>query len=168
LPIVKNDNFFYSALRNYRRNPMKRVLVLCSLLALAACVQPAAAPPPPAPPPPPAAAAPPSHTYTVYFGWNRSWVGPSGVAVLQQAANAFKAGGVVTVQITGYTDRSGSARYNQRLSVRRAWHVAHILTRMGVPRKAMSVTGRGENDNAVPTPDGVREPRNRRVTVVEG
>jgi hypothetical protein len=32
----------------------------------------------------------------------------------------------------------------------------------------MAVAGRGENDNAVPTPDGVREPRNRRVTVVEG
>jgi outer membrane protein OmpA-like peptidoglycan-associated protein len=32
----------------------------------------------------------------------------------------------------------------------------------------MSVGGRGESDLAVPTPDGVREPRNRRVTVVEG
>jgi outer membrane protein OmpA-like peptidoglycan-associated protein len=106
--------------------------------------------------------------FTVYFAWNRSWVGPQAIEILKQAAASFQAGGVVTVQVTGYTDRSGSARYNQRLSVRRARTVAHILAHMGVPWKAMTVAGRGENDNAVPTPDGVREPRNRRVTVVEG
>jgi outer membrane protein OmpA-like peptidoglycan-associated protein len=105
--------------------------------------------------------------FTVYFAWNRSWVGPEGIAIIEQAANAYKAGGVVTVQVTGYTDTSGSASYNQRLSVRRAQHVAHILARMGVPWNAMTVQGRGETDLAVPTPDGVREPRNRRVTVIE-
>ena len=142
---------------------MKRIVVLCSLLVLAACVQPA---PPPPPPPVPAVAAP-ARVFTVYFGWNRSWVGPAGMAVLQQAANVYRGGGVVAVQVTGYTDTAGSAAYNQRLSERRAYHVAHILTRMGVPWNAMQIGGRGENDLAVPTPDGVREPRNRRVTIVE-
>ena len=142
---------------------MKRVLALCTLLIVTACA-PLVAPAPPPPPPPPMAA----KVFTVYFAWNRSWVGPAGMAILKQAAATFAAGGSATVQITGYTDRSGSARYNQRLSVRRARHIAHILARMGVPWRAMAVAGRGENDNAVPTPDGVREPRNRRVTVVEG
>jgi OOP family OmpA-OmpF porin len=144
---------------------MKRVLALCTLLMMAACVPILAPVPPPPPPPPPPMAA---KVFTVYFAWNRSWVGPQGVAILQQAAATFKAGGVVTVQVTGYTDTSGSARYNQRLSVRRARIVAHILAHMGVPWRAMTVAGRGENDLAVPTPNGVREPRNRRVTVVEG
>jgi hypothetical protein len=31
----------------------------------------------------------------------------------------------------------------------------------------MIVTGRGENDNRVPTAPGVREPQNRRVEIVE-
>jgi outer membrane protein OmpA-like peptidoglycan-associated protein len=106
--------------------------------------------------------------FTVYFAWNRSWVGPQGIAILKQAAATFRAGGVVTVQVTGYTDTSGSVAYNQRLSVRRARIVAHILGHFGVPWKAMTVAGRGESDLAVPTPNGVREPRNRRVTVVEG
>jgi outer membrane protein OmpA-like peptidoglycan-associated protein len=110
----------------------------------------------------------PARVFTVYFAWNRSWVGPQGMAILKQAADTFRAGGIVTVQVTGYTDTSGSVFYNQRLSVRRARHVAHILSHMGVPWNAMTVAGRGENDLAVPTPDGVREPRNRRVTVVEG
>jgi OOP family OmpA-OmpF porin len=145
---------------------MKRLLVLCTLLALAACVPPGSAPPPPGGPmaaPPPI----PGRLFTVYFGWNRSWVGPEGITILEQAANLYRAGGVVTVQVTGYTDTSGSAAYNQRLSERRAYHVAQLLTRMGVPWNAMTIAGHGENDLAVPTPDGVREPRNRRVTVVE-
>lgn len=147
---------------------MKRILVLCSLLALAACV-----PPPPGPPPPPPGgpiAGPPpipGRLFTVYFGWNRSWVGPEGIAILQQAANVFRGGGAVTVQVTGYTDTSGSPVYNQRLSERRAYHVAQILTHMGVPWNAMAISGHGENDLAVPTPPGVRDARNRRVTVVE-
>jgi OOP family OmpA-OmpF porin len=142
---------------------MKRVMILLSLLAMAACAP--LVPPPPPPPIPPAAAMP--RVFTVYFAWNRSWVGPEGVAILQQAANVFRAGGVVTVQVTGYADTSGSATYNQRLSVRRAQHVGQILAKMGVPWTAMAIQGRGETDLAVPTPDGVREPRNRRVTVIE-
>jgi OOP family OmpA-OmpF porin len=147
---------------------MKRAIVLfCSLLALAACVS-AEVPPPPPPPPGPIVAPPPvARVFTVYFGWNRSWVGPAGIAILQQAAAVYQAGGVVTVQVTGYTDTSGSADYNQRLSERRARHVAYILAHMGVPWNAMTLAGAGETNLAVPTPDGVREPRNRRVTVVE-
>ena len=37
---------------------------------------------------------------------------------------------------------------------------------IGVPRNQMAVSGRGENDNRVPTADGVREPQNRRVEIV--
>ena len=144
---------------------MKRAIVLCSLLAMAACVP--VPPPPPPPPPPPMAGPVGARVFTVYFGWNRSWVGPHGMAILQQAANVYNAGGVVTVQITGYTDTSGSVPYNQRLSERRARHVADVLHHMGVPAQAMAVGGAGENNLAVPTRDGVREPRNRRVTVVE-
>jgi OmpA-OmpF porin, OOP family len=144
---------------------MRRAIVVCSLLALAACVPPPVAPPPP--PPPPLAAPPGARVFTVYFGWNRSWVGPEGMAILQQAANVYHAGGVVSVQVTGFTDTSGSPAYNQRLSERRAYHAAQILARDGVPWPAMTIAGHGENDLAVPTPPGIREPRNRRVTVVE-
>jgi OOP family OmpA-OmpF porin len=145
---------------------MKRSIVLfCSLLALAACVPPP--PPPPPPPPGPLAAPVGARVFTVYFGWNRSWVGPAGLAVLQQAAAVYRAGGVVTVQVTGFTDTSGSAAYNLRLSARRAQHVAHILAHMGVPWNTIQIAAAGETNLAVPTPDGVREPHNRRVTVVE-
>jgi outer membrane protein OmpA-like peptidoglycan-associated protein len=146
---------------------MKRGIVLLSLLLLAACVPPAPSPPPAPPPPGPVAAPPGARVFTVYFGWNRSWIGPSGMQVIAQAAAAFRSGAPVAVHVTGYADTSGSAAYNQRLSERRAVHVARALSRMGVPPNAIQVAGRGEHDLAVPTPDRVREPRNRRVTIVE-
>jgi outer membrane protein OmpA-like peptidoglycan-associated protein len=85
--------------------------------------------------------------------------------VVRLAANAYKAGGAVRLQVIGYTDLSGSAGYNQRLSVRRANNVANALANLGVSRSDMGVAGRGENDPRVPTPPGVREPQNRRVEI---
>jgi OmpA-OmpF porin, OOP family len=43
-----------------------------------------------------------------------------------------------------------------------------VLVQDGVPQNALMVTGRGENDLRVPTPDGVREPQNCRVEIVAG
>jgi outer membrane protein OmpA-like peptidoglycan-associated protein len=128
-----------------------------------------APPPPPAPvpaaepaPPPP----PPPQVFLVFFDWDRADITPAGMDVLRQAANAYKTGGSVRIQVTGYTDLSGSAGYNQRLSVRRANNVANALANLGVPRSDMAVAGRGENDPRVPTPPGAREPQNRRVEIV--
>ncbi|HEX3415455.1 MAG TPA: OmpA family protein [Stellaceae bacterium] len=122
------------------------------------------APPPPAPPAPPP---PPTHqVYLVFFDWDKYNITPEGQQIIQLAANQYRSGGRVTLQVTGYTDTSGSPGYNQRLSERRANAVAAALERLGVPRSDMVVAGRGENDLRVPTPKGVREPQNRRVEIV--
>jgi outer membrane protein OmpA-like peptidoglycan-associated protein len=124
--------------------------------------------PPPPPPPMPAAAPPPPppKVFIVFFDWDRDTITPDGMAIIQQAAAAYQSGAPVQIQVTGYTDRSGSAGYNQRLSERRANNVAKALAGLGVPPTQMVVSGRGENDNRVPTADGVREPQNRRVEIV--
>jgi OOP family OmpA-OmpF porin len=126
--------------------------------------------PPAAPPPVPAAApAPPPispQVFLVFFDWDRADITPAGMDVVRHAADAYKAGGSVRLQVTGYTDLSGSAGYNQRLSERRADNVANALAKLGVARSDMAVAGRGENDPRVPTPQGVREPQNRRVEIV--
>ena len=122
---------------------------------------PVAAPPlPPAPPPVT------RRVFIVFFDWDRATITPDGMRIIQQAADAFRAGAPVQIQVTGYTDASGSAGYNQRLSERRANAVATALERLGVARTQMAVSGRGKNDQRVPTADGVREPQNRRVEIV--
>jgi OmpA-OmpF porin, OOP family len=126
------------------------------------------APPPPVvvPPAPPAPPPVTRRVFLVFFDWDRDTITPDGMRIVQQAAEAFRAGAPVQIQVTGYTDASGSAGYNQRLSERRANNVANALARFGVPRQAMVVSGRGKNDQRVPTADGVREPQNRRVEIV--
>ena len=128
------------------------------------------APPPPPPPAPVPVAAPaptaPAQVFLVFFDWDRADITPAGMDIVRQAANAYKAGGSVRIQVTGYTDLSGSPGYNQRLSVRRANNVANALAKLGVARSDMAVSGRGENDPRVPTAQGVREPQNRRVEIV--
>jgi OmpA-OmpF porin, OOP family len=104
--------------------------------------------------------------FIVFFDWDKDTITRDGMAIIQQAAAAYQSGAPVQIQVTGYTDRSGSPGYNQRLSERRANNVAKALAGMGVPRTQMAVSGRGENDNRVPTADGVREPQNRRVEIV--
>lgn len=125
-----------------------------------------APPPVAAPPMPPAPPMVARKVFLVFFDWDRDTITPEGMAIIQQAAAAFRAGGPITIQVTGYADRSGSPGYNQRLSERRANNVANAMVRLGVPRSQMAVSGRGENDNRVPTADGVREPQNRRVEIV--
>ncbi len=122
------------------------------------------APPPPAPPAPPPPAV--HQVYLVFFDWDKYNITHEGMQILQAAAAQYKAGGSVRLQVTGYTDLSGSAGYNQRLSERRANAVANALAGMGVARSDMVVTGRGMNDPRVPTPLGVREPQNRRVEIM--
>jgi OOP family OmpA-OmpF porin len=141
---------------------MKRFIVLCALLVMAACAQPpppppVAANPPPPPPPPPAPT-----TFSVYFDYNSARLGPSAAEILKLAAEAYRAGSPSTVQVTGYADPSGSAGYNQRLSMRRANAVAAELERDGVPQNAIVVSAQGETSTA-PNPGG-----DRRVDVTVG
>ena len=82
-----------------------------------------------------------------------------------EAAAYAAQGNAARVVVTGHADRSGSDEYNQRLSERRAKSTADGLVAAGVNSGALSVDWRGESENAVPTPDGVKEPLNRRATI---
>jgi OmpA-OmpF porin, OOP family len=126
--------------------------------------------PPPSPPPLSAPAPPPAaasrNVYLVFFDWDSSNITAAGMQVVARAADQYKAGGRVRLEVSGYTDLSGSAGYNQRLSERRANAVAEALARLGVLRGDMAVSGHGIDNPRIPTPVGVREPQNRRVEIV--
>ena len=122
-----------------------------------------AAPPPP-PPPPPAPEPPAPRAYELFFDFDS--------AVLTEAARAV-IGAILddwadkpdTLSVAGHADRSGSDSYNLGLSNRRAASVGDALVEGGVEPERLKVTGRGEADPVVSTPDGMREPLNRRVTI---
>jgi outer membrane protein OmpA-like peptidoglycan-associated protein len=115
----------------------------------------------PAPPPPP-----PARTFIVYFDYDKANLTPDGATVVQQAAGAFRATGSARIMVTGYTDLAGTQQYNLGLSKRRADTVKTELVKDGVPAAAIVEAWRGKENPAVPTADGVREARNRRVEIV--
>lgn len=128
--------------------------------------QPAPPPPPPAPAPVAAPAPPPAKTYLVFFDWDKYNLTPRATQIIAQAAQDSKTQSVTTIQVSGYTDTSGTPQYNMGLSVRRAKAVASQLVADGVPASAITAQGFGETHLLVPTGDGVREPQNRRVEIV--
>ncbi len=129
-----------------------------------------AAPPPPPPAPPPAAAAPlppeVAKTYLVFFDWDRADLTTRARQIVAQAAAASTHTQTTRIEVNGYTDLSGTAAYNQRLSVRRAESVESELVRDGVSRGEISIHGYGESNPLVQTAKGVREPQNRRVEII--
>jgi outer membrane protein OmpA-like peptidoglycan-associated protein len=100
----------------------------------------------------------------VFFDFDKSTITPAGKQIIAQAAQAYKRG--QRVLLTGYTDRAGTPQYNMGLSKRRAEAVRAEMLRDGVPANAINTSWKGEEDPRVPTPDGVREPQNRRVEIV--
>jgi OOP family OmpA-OmpF porin len=126
---------------------------------------PAPAPMVEAPPPPPAEPAAAPREFIVFFGHNKSNLTAEALTVVKQAADAAKQFGSATITVVGHADRSGSDKYNQRLSLRRGDAVKGALVSEGISSGSISVSGKGESDPMVPTADGVREPQNRRVHI---
>lgn len=103
--------------------------------------------------------------YQVYFDWNAWNLTAENLSVLQQAINNARSGGQSHITVVGHTDTSGSAEYNQQLSVKRANVVEEALVDMGARREAVQTSGVGESDLAVQTADGVKEAKNRRTVI---
>ena len=116
----------------------------------------------PAPMAEPMAMAP--ETFIVYFDFDMSDINSAAQAVLSEVLAAVEAGAPISV--TGHADRSGPEDYNMGLSLRRADTVREALITGGVTADQITVSGRGEEEPAVPTADGVREQANRRVEII--
>lgn len=122
-----------------------------------------------APAPTPVAApapAPVPRNYIVFFDFDRDTLTPTARQTVETASANAKAGGITKIDVTGYTDRAGTPQYNLGLSKRRAERVRDSMVALGVPSNQIVVAWKGEADPAVPTADGVPEPRNRRVTII--
>ncbi len=138
-----------------------------------AAAAPALEPMPEEPPPPKPAAAPApqpdpeiSRNFLVFFDWNRANLTSLAQNIIRSAATEAKRVDKVRIKLTGHADRSGTSRYNQRLSMRRANAVRQRLQQLGIAANDIAVFAKGESEPLVSTSDGVREPQNRRVEII--
>ena len=133
--------------------------------------------PPPPPPPPPAAEAPrpaveepedvkiAPRFYSIFFDFDSDMVSDVASRVIDEILSDWQSRDG-QLALVGHADSTGPADYNLGLSQRRAKNVRAMLEEGGMSSARLTDTGVGETDLAVPTADGVREPRNRRVTVI--
>ena len=69
------------------------------------------------------------------------------------------------VTVTGHTDNTGTAAYNQDLSERRAWSVASVLQSGGVAGSRINVVGAGESQPIATNQTVAGRAQNRRVDI---
>jgi OOP family OmpA-OmpF porin len=68
-----------------------------------------------------------------------------------------------TVEVVGYTDSTGAAAYNQKLSEKRAQAVANELEAQGIDASRITVSGQGENNPVASNETKEGRMMNRRV-----
>lgn len=122
--------------------------------------------PVPAPVATPVAPSPVSRSYLVFFDWDKANLTDRARQIVAEAAANSTKVQYTRIEVNGYTDTSGTATYNQGLSVRRADAVAAELVKDGVPKSAIAIQGFGETHLLVQTGPNVREPQNRRVEII--
>jgi hypothetical protein len=118
--------------------------------------------------PPPDVIPPPSgkpRFYTIFFDWDKSNINPIAQRVVGTIVTDWAAE-PDTLSLIGHADRSGPDKYNQGLSSKRVTSVTGALSAGGIDAARVMGSAKGESDPLVPTADGVREPRNRRVVVI--
>lgn len=109
---------------------------------------------------------PPAQTFTLMFETGTATLTESSLKLISAVVAASERRGAVSVSITGHTDATGSDKVNDALSLDRAMQVKTLLQQKGVNPRLISVSSHGKGNPAIPTPDGVPEPRNRRVVVI--
>jgi outer membrane protein OmpA-like peptidoglycan-associated protein len=122
--------------------------------------------PAPAPAPVVAPAPAPARSYLVFFDWDKDNLSARAQQIIAEAAQASTRVAATQIGVAGHADRTGSAAYNQALSLRRANNVAAELVRLGVSKSAIVITAFGDTKPLVPTGPNTREPQNRRVEIV--
>jgi OmpA-OmpF porin, OOP family len=114
---------------------------------------------------PPKSGATMPRDYNIYFDFNKSNLSSDAREIVQAVADATQRDGAARINLVGKADRVGADGYNMSLSERRADAVRDALVAAGIAPDRIDASWAGERQPPVPTPDGVREPRNRVVTV---
>lgn len=105
-------------------------------------------------------------SYTVYFVDQTDVLTEESRRVLDSVLAEIARYPVPDIVVVGHTDLVGSDQVNDALAKRRAQAVEAVLVGRGIGAGNIVAIGRGKREPAVPTADGVAEPRNRRVEIV--
>jgi OOP family OmpA-OmpF porin len=101
----------------------------------------------------------------VHFATDSSVLTEGDKALLDKMIVTLKRLNFVDGEVDGYTDSTGSAKYNQGLSERRAQAVADYLTSNGIGAHRLTVKGYGEENPVADNKTREGRAHNRRVVL---
>lgn len=102
---------------------------------------------------------------SVYFRGGSIVLNPDAHASLQVFAQRALAhlDRIRSIRVVGHSDRTGTARARERISLRRAEVVRSFLIANGIPARLLLAARAGDTEPLTDPSDNVREPLNRRV-----
>jgi outer membrane protein OmpA-like peptidoglycan-associated protein len=101
----------------------------------------------------------------VLFDYNSAGLRSASRASLREMANVFQQYPNTTIAVEGFTDSTGSASYNERLSERRAASVANYIESLGVNGSRVETIGYGESRPRATNSTATGRQLNRRVEI---
>jgi len=101
----------------------------------------------------------------VLFDYNSAGLRPASRESLREMANVFEQYPDTTIAVLGFTDSTGSASYNERLSQRRAGSVANYIESLGVRDSRIDTIGYGESYPRATNDTPTGRQLNRRVEI---
>lgn len=107
----------------------------------------------------------PSKRLTLYFDSGTIVLTAESLKMIADVAAIVEQRKAINILISGHTDGVGSDSANNKLALQRANQIKDLLQKQGISPLLISVASYGKGAPAVPTPDGVAEPRNRRVEI---
>lgn len=109
---------------------------------------------------------PPAEKFILLFETNKTRLTDESLKTIPTMIETIKRRGAITISVSGHTDAVGSIQINDKLAYERAVSIYELLLQNGVDPKRVTVSSHGKGNPLIQTPDGVAEPRNRRVEVV--
>jgi outer membrane protein OmpA-like peptidoglycan-associated protein len=105
-------------------------------------------------------------SFTLYFVEGKDEFAEESKQLVGKIFSEISLRPVPDIVVIGHTDTVGSDSFNDALARQRADAVRAELIRRGVAPENIQAIGRGKRELLIRTPDGVAEPRNRRVEIV--
>jgi OOP family OmpA-OmpF porin len=105
----------------------------------------------------------------VKFDTNKGNINPLYYPLLDKVVDVLKRNPSLRVEVQGYTDSIGTAKYNQGLSEKRAQSVTEYLTRKGIRKQRLTAEGFGLTRPVASnrTPEGRAENRRVKMAPIE-
>ena len=102
----------------------------------------------------------------VHFDTDKSTLKSSSITILNSAVKTLGEHGTIRVEVAGHTDSTGSDKYNQALSQRRAKVVYDYLSSHGVSDDRMTWKGYGESQPMATNDTDEGRTQNRRTELI--